>query len=384
MSQSKIYNPPSILSLVKLFARIASATLFRALSYPFRSTRAPSLRKDVLNTAIRTLLTHITVPQSRYLNASTTQRYLSFCKAQKRRPTTIEVPYSNGKEKAVAHWIGDPDADVVILYFHGGAYFQPATSGTFLYLQHTITTLQKEKKGRSVAALVMAYTLAPEAAFPTQMQEGAAVLRWLFDEKGRSAASVFLGGDSAGGCIALSLLSHLLHPRQDVEKVVLPGTLGGALLFSPSVAQRGNFDSFRRNAGVDMLPAVRIPDWGAMYLGKMEELQGSVETVFSTDAYSEPVIAGEDWWLGLHQIVQNLLVMSGGDEVFADAISALGEDVKSGWLKGGGEKDRVVFVETPREAHIGPIVDFMMTRGKGVVSNSQRIVEEWWRARLSE
>jgi hypothetical protein len=43
-----------------------------------------------------------------------------------------------------------------------------------------------------------------------------------------------------------------------------------------------------------------------------------------------------------------------------------------------------LFVETPGETHIGPIVSFMKRGGKGDAIGSERVVEEWWKARIED
>ncbi|KAL1603813.1 hypothetical protein SLS60_005404 [Paraconiothyrium brasiliense] len=366
----------------------ASTVIVRVVTYPFRTVRAATFRKDVLNAAIRSLLTHITVAQSRYLNPSTTSRYLSFCRSEAKTPSSLSIPYDSkeqGTGEARAHWIGNPEADVVILYFHGGAFFQPATAGTFLYLQDQVHKVGKEK-GKSVAALVVAYSLAPEATFPTQLLEGAAVLKHLLyasdaETKRREPRNVYLSGDSAGGNIALALVSHLLHPHPEVEAINLEEPLGGVLLYSPSVSQSMHWGSMIRNAEKDMLPACKVPVWGAMYTGKTGSLQTSARGVrLETDAYSEPCVADASWWIDLNKSVGFVLVLSGGDEVFADSICELRRKMEEGWREGGGN-GAIMFVDTPGETHIGPIVDFMMSGGVRD-SSSQKVVAEWWAARL--
>ncbi|KAK3208477.1 hypothetical protein GRF29_77g855737 [Pseudopithomyces chartarum] len=214
MMHDRSHKHPGFIHLAQLFVRIASTAIWRLITYPLRSAKAQTLKSDVFNAAIRTFLTHITIPQTRYLLPSTTQRYLSFCDSQNHIPSSISVPYthhSGAVKEATAHWIGDPSAAVVLLYFHGGAYFQPATSGTFLYVQNLTSALERSTR-KTVAALVVAYSLAPEASFPTQIQEGVALLRYLVSSSTLSSGElargrrkepgdVYLAGDSAGGIL---------------------------------------------------------------------------------------------------------------------------------------------------------------------------------------
>lgn len=308
------------------------------------------------------------------------------------------MPYthhSGAVKEATAHWIGDPSAAVVLLYFHGGAYFQPATSGTFLYVQNLTSALERSTR-KTVAALVVAYSLAPEASFPTQIQEGVALLRYLVSSSTLSSGElargrrkepgdVYLAGDSAGGNIALGVVSHILNPWEGVEEVQLREPLGGMVLFSPSVTGSAEWNSMRRNGGRDMLPVEKVAVWRALYGGQVDSLQvDGEELVVKTNPYLEPCVAGTEWWKGLTGVVKRVLVMSGRDELFADPIRRLGEDMRAGLRKDDAQQQDVLFVETPGETHIGPIVSFMKRSGKGDAIGSERVVEEWWKARIED
>lgn len=336
------------------------------------------------------MLTRVTIPQLRYLNASTTQRYHDFCAAHNLSPRTLKVELQNEKIDATAHWLGDPDADIVILHCHGGAYTQPATSGTFLYLQHMIDTIHQHqhrthrKFPKTAAALVLAYNLAPESPYPTQLKQASAILSHLLTATQHAPSTIFLSGDSSGGNLVLGLLSHLLHPHADIPAIPLSEPLAGAVLYSPLVSFREDWESVARNADVDMLPNCRIRWWGTVIHGLYDaehehELCGFV----SGDAYTEPCLNDGEWWEGLHKVVDGALVTSGGDEVFVDSIRKVVRCLEKGWVSGGGTDDGVVLVETPGESHIGPIVDFMMAGGKVAEGSvSQVAVEEWYAARV--
>jgi acetyl esterase/lipase len=329
------------------------------------------------------MLTHITIPQSRYLNQSTTQRYLSFCAQQGTEPQTLTVAREDGKGTVTAHWIGNPDAEKVLLFLHGGGYTQPATEGYYQYFTRLVKDLNASKNTKKVAVLVLAYTLSPEATYPTQLQEAATVVSYLVNSTSRSPADVFLSGDSAGGGLTMSLLSHILHPHPDVPRIELSEPLGGALLYSPWVSFRTDYQSFATNSHKDMLPPIMLRRWAAMYLGRTnssnpEADPGSV----SGDSYSEPSTEPAFWWEGLHEVVEDMFIWIGGNEVFVDAVRDFKDVLCHGWKKGGGKTQRVTYVEAPREAHIQPFMD-AMTNG-GMKSDSQTIIEEWYMARLEK
>lgn len=47
---------------------------------------------------------------------------------------------------------------------------------------------------------------------------------------------IIIGGDSAGGNLTLSVLSHLMHPRSDVQEYKLTEPFRGTMLISPWIA----------------------------------------------------------------------------------------------------------------------------------------------------
>jgi acetyl esterase/lipase len=336
----------------------------------------------VLYAALRCMLERITIPQSRYINPGTSATYAAYCKAQSLAPQTIYVD-TNDSGKVAAHWLGDSDAETVILYMHGGAYTQPAGTANFQYLARLIKGLNAQPGQRSVAVLMLAYTLAPEAIYPTQLREAAAVLAHLVTNTHRKPSDIFLSGDSAGGNLALSLLSHVAHPHPAVAAVKLDEPLRGALLYSPWVGFSTEFESFNE-VMLDVMSPLALRRWSAMFLGQAnpndpESDPGPV----SGDAYTEACHNPVTWWNGFHETVSDVFVAYGRDEVLADSIDELEQQMKKGWVGGGGESSRVVFIKGKNEAHVYPIAESMMSGGKAKGS-TQTAIEEWYKARLLE
>jgi epsilon-lactone hydrolase len=88
-------------------------------------------------------------------------------------------------------------ADRAILFLHGGAYMAgSATAYRGLASQVAVRA--------EVATFVADYPLAPEHAFPAAHDAAAALRRWLGSQ---GVLEVALVGDSAGGALALSVLS---------------------------------------------------------------------------------------------------------------------------------------------------------------------------------
>ncbi|KAJ8111471.1 hypothetical protein OPT61_g5944 [Boeremia exigua] len=382
MALAAAYGSTSYAGIAWLVAKIAVAAIYRIATYPLRSVRGTTLFKDVRSAAIRCMMNHISIAQSRYLVPSTTERYLeAYCKPQGLEPNTLSLNTKNGK--AVAHWMGDPDADAVILYCHGGGYTQPGNEGNIRQLQNLVKDLNSDKTKPSVSVLLLAYTLAPEAVYPSQLREAAVVLAHLVQETRRSPSSIFLAGDSAGGNLALSLLSHILHPHPDVFVLKLESPLAGVLLMSPWVSFRTDYPSFKTNETLDMLGLVGTRKWSAMFLGKTDQSNPEADPgIVSGDAWSEACLNPSTWWNGMHHIVNDVFIWWGGYEVFVDPLREFETEFKAGWAAGGGKTSRVLFVESAKEVHVAPMADIMIPGAqKGDV---QIAIDEWFKARLQQ
>jgi acetyl esterase/lipase len=358
----------------------AIAAFARLLTFPFRTVRSTALFNDVLYAAIRCALNRITIAQCRYLNPSTTECYLSHCKRAHITPESIEVQGENGK--IAAHWIGSPDAETVVLYLHGGGYTQSASPGNFEYASRLARDLNGAKGRRSIAVLFLAYTLAPEATHPTQLKEAATVLSHLITKTGRSPSDILISGDSAGGNLAVAVLSHILHPHPDVTPIKLQQPLLGAMLYSPWVGFNTDYPSFD-NETLDMMAPFALRKWSAMFLGKANPVDPETDPagpVFG-DAWTEACMNDPSWWHGLQDVVGDIFVSYGSVEVLADPIRVWKKQLMTGWVEGGGNANRVTFLEGLKEAHVAPILG-SMAPGASKKSDTQIAIEEWYKIRL--
>lgn len=136
----------------------------------------------------------------------------------------------------------------LILYFHGGGYVfgSPSTHRAM------VATLSRAARA---PAVLPDYAKAPERPFPAAMQEALVLYRALMDRPG----GLVLGGDSAGGGLALALLGEIC--RLDLPRPV------GCFTLSALTDLTGSGESLRRNAEADpMLPAERLSELEEMYL----------------------------------------------------------------------------------------------------------------------
>ncbi len=145
-------------------------------------------------------------------------------------------------------WVGGNGAiKTVLLYLHGGGYFGCSAES------HRPITVGFALQGFRV--LAPDYRLAPENQFPAAVDDAVAAYRGLLGE-GYSAESIVIGGDSAGGGLALSLLLAL-------REAGIPFPAGGCL-FSPWTDLAATGESIRTNArrcamfnGPDIGPSAR-------------------------------------------------------------------------------------------------------------------------------
>jgi len=102
-----------------------------------------------------------------------------------------------------AEWIIAPESQEnrVILYLHGGGYLFGSARTHRVMLAH----MARAAKAR---VLALDYRLAPEIPFPAPVENSVSAYRWLLAE-GISAKKMVIGGDSAGGGLAVAALVAL-------------------------------------------------------------------------------------------------------------------------------------------------------------------------------
>jgi epsilon-lactone hydrolase len=138
----------------------------------------------------------------------------------------------------------------LVLYFHGGA-FVAGSPRTHAALLARLARLAR------VEIVAPAYRLAPEHPFPAAPDDARAAWDALI-ARGYRPADIVLGGDSAGGNLALGLLAGLLAEGQRPA---------GLFAFSPVTDLTFSGASIEANAARDsMLPTSRSDDLLRYYL----------------------------------------------------------------------------------------------------------------------
>ncbi|QYX56497.1 alpha/beta hydrolase [Roseovarius sp. SCSIO 43702] len=159
----------------------------------------------------------------------------------------------------------------VVLYLHGGGYVfgSPRTHAAML------ATLSREARCRVV---LPDYAKAPDRAFPAAVEDALCAYRALEAEPG----GVILGGDSAGGGLALAILGEIVRlglrrPR-------------GLFAFSPLTDMTFSGASLRENAACDaVLPAERAGEMAEMYLAGHDPADPRASPLFAGFAGAPPV-----------------------------------------------------------------------------------------------
>ena len=217
-------------------------------------------------------------------------------------PAADGVTYEEAEVGGVAGWWCRPDdaiAGAALLYFHGGAY----VAGSARAYRHFVGQIAARAQ---VVAFVPEYALAPEHPFPAAVDEAQACYRGLV-EKG--FGKIALAGDSAGGGLALALLSSLVAKARDVSAF----RPVGAAVMSPWTDLALSGMSMETRAEADpLLTKESLASTARLYLGGHDPRDPLASPLYGDLAGLPPV-----------------RVHVGEDEVLLDDSLRLGERIES-------------------------------------------------------
>ena len=163
------------------------------------------------------------------------------------------------------------DAGPLLLYFHGGAFVfgSPGTHRAMLAAFSRFSGLP---------ACLPDYRKAPEHPFPAAVDDVVATYRAVAERPG----GVVIGGDSAGGGLALSALLEIT--RQGLTKP------RGCVLFSPLTDLTFSGRSISGNARADaLLPADRAEEMVGLYLGDHDPRDPRASPLFGDFTGAPPI-----------------------------------------------------------------------------------------------
>ncbi|MCH7899135.1 MAG: alpha/beta hydrolase fold domain-containing protein, partial [Proteobacteria bacterium] len=114
-----------------------------------------------------------------------------------------------------AEWLTPADApqDKLLLYWHGGAYAIGSCKSHRPFVSHIA-------RQAGVRALLPEYRLAPEHPFPAAIEDAVNVYRALL-QQGYKPGNIVVGGDSAGGGLAVAMLLSLRDAGEPMPGAVI-------------------------------------------------------------------------------------------------------------------------------------------------------------------
>lgn len=244
-------------------------------------------------------------------------------------PRPPHVLHLVDRGRPVVHWISCRvrRRDAVILYFHGGGYVagSAATHEAMLARLSRLT-------GLGVAC--PEYRLAPEHPAPAAFEDAVAAHAALM-AKGHAAGRIVLGGDSAGGGLALALLADLC------QRGLAPA---GLFAFSPWTDLGMTGGSLARNAGADpLLPAWRMPEAVAMVRGALDPRDPRLSPLNARFPGVPPV-----------------MIQVGPEEILCDDSRRMAEVLR----QAGG---RVVLEEWPGCPHVWQLMDGLVPEARAAL-----------------
>lgn len=143
------------------------------------------------------------------------------------------------------------DQNRVLMYLHGGGY-------VFGGLDSHRDLGWRLAEASGMRVLMVDYRLAPENPFPAAVEDATQCYRWLIDE-GFDPGKMVVGGDSAGGGLAVASLVNLKNLG-----VPMPN---GMILLSPWVDVSVSGDSVEKNEDSDaMLSRAALEKFAGFYM----------------------------------------------------------------------------------------------------------------------
>ncbi len=181
----------------------------------------------------------------------------------------------------------------LLVYYHGGGYvIGSLDSHSELCARLALTC--------NVRVLSVGYRLAPEHPYPAGLDDSVAVTSELSSREA-GAGGLFVGGDSAGGGMALSVMLRMKAIGETLPRA--------AILFSPWTDLTSSGESYASRAQHDpMIEAMRINAMASLYAG---------ETALSNELVS-PLLAD-------HAGLPPLLIQVGDHEVLLSDSTELAE-----------------------------------------------------------
>jgi len=224
------------------------------------------------------------------------------------------------------------------VYFHGGAFVM----GGFNSHRDMAARLAASA---DICVLLVNYRLAPEHPFPAALDDAAAVYRALLD-RGISPGQLIMGGDSAGGNIALATAQALRD-----SNTPLPCAM---FLYSPWLDLQNKSAAHQSNAATDTMLNTQLLD---------EAVQRYAPGREADDIRLSP----------LHGVVSGLppcLIIASAGEILRDDSVALHEKLQRGGVP-------VELLQWPHTPHAFPVWARWVPEAKAAIESTSRFIRRY-------
>ena len=178
--------------------------------------------------------------------------------------------------------------------------------------------------------------------------------------KGIPPASLVIAGDSAGAHLALSLMSHILHPHPAVRRLILPSPIAGLVCICPMTTLTTSSASMQENKHRDIISPYIINEWHHAFTDT-----SSYHAELRAGGYwAETFPAPELWFQGIgSRACRRLLVTAGHEEVMRDDISVFVDKMQRVAAREGQWFEFESFLGK-KECHNAHLLDFMFAGGR--------------------
>jgi acetyl esterase/lipase len=233
--------------------------------------------------------------------------------------------------------LAKPDTAPICLYLHGGAFVMGGLNS------HRDLAAQLAQRAQ-IRLLMVDYRLAPEHPFPAALDDALAVYRALLAQ-GIPAQRLLLGGDSAGGNLALGT-AQAIH----AQGLPLPAAL---VLFSPWLDLTGHSPSRQTNAAKDVMLSQHVLDEAAaLYAPGLPRDDVRLSPLFGPLAGLPPC----------------LLIASRAEILIDDA-----RRLQQQMLAAGGEVELLEWANTP---HAFPVLARYLPEGRAALDQTARFIRQ--------
>ena len=193
-----------------------------------------------------------------------------------------------------------------------------------------------------------------------QLRQAVAALDHILTTLKVHPKNIQITGDSAGGNLAVALLSHLIHPLEGVPRLALSSPIKGAYLMSPWFCLTADKASLAYNDTRDAVGASTYVSCARQVLAG-----GVPQSIYP---YLVATTTSEGWFVGIDRVVERILVTTGELECLRDETLVVAKRM-------GSFHDQMKIVVQEKGVHNDPFFDFLA--GEKELCTLTPVILEW-------